>query len=319
MKSVLSTTSISGVSIYLSAMDGNYFVKKKVFDNHGQRLLFVAGLEGTGHHGWHGMIKTCVQQSYCKDTASDFTPAVIDRNSNGYFGLFSNYQNGDDKLNELYAMFEMVYNRTTVNENNTATVNQIVHILGLALGYNGPYIGMLSYPNGDTHEKSLMNPDIIPVAVFAEHFHADFRFIVLLRDEMVILRSVNKRGFGGSLESKILVASALQLHSQMMAVDRSFYHCVEYEHFSHLTVAEIRIMKDFIHPQISDQHFSEMLKSWHKNSIVINNKTTTTTFGLENRRNNTDLLLQLDLPYSRYHIAQFYLQMSKIRRLCNSQ
>jgi hypothetical protein len=69
----------------------------KLISKNRPRLLFVAGLEGTGHHAWNAMIHVCVASKHCK-IAETLTKELMhfDDEENTVKGLF-----GTEKTQEV--------------------------------------------------------------------------------------------------------------------------------------------------------------------------------------------------------------------------
>jgi hypothetical protein len=175
---------------------------------------------------------------------------------------------------------------------------------------------MLSYPNGEDRHKSMLNPDVIPLALLMEQYSTDFRVLVILRDPKAVLDSAFSRKFGGELEAKTLVASALQLYSQLLALDPKFYHCVDYDRLGDASPATVRELGDFLHPAIGKD--GSLLKEMMSKFRPPSGRTSTTSSSSAGQRDNAALLNSSAVPlmYSRYELAQLYLHIDRIRLLC---
>eukprot|EP01036_Dinobryon_divergens_P028574 gene28574-37538_t len=109
-----------------------------------------------------------------------------------------------------------------------------LYYVGLG-GHKGS--GMFSYPNYNGRFKSLDHPDIYQLGLLAEQAGMDYRVLVLQRNGLDILKSVDRRNFGTKVdeEPKILIDNAAALHAQLFLLDPRFYYCLQYEHLYDLT------------------------------------------------------------------------------------
>jgi hypothetical protein len=89
---LVSVTSCVGVNDASSILANLLSLKlplPKTVSKNSPRLLFVAGLEGTGHHAWNAMIHVCVANKHCK-VAETLTKELMhfDDAENTVKGLF---------------------------------------------------------------------------------------------------------------------------------------------------------------------------------------------------------------------------------------
>lgn len=218
------------------------------------RLLFIAGLEGTGHHAMYDMFSICNNTGNCEpDKIIGGACMRFDSSKNTMMGLF-----GSGATNE--ASREL-----TIIENRMKELKQIpgdhLFFIGLKSHTAG---GMMSYPNFNGKNKALDNPDIYVLAQLAESVGLDFRVLVLQRGAEEIVHSATSRGFGGAEgkenEPKILLASANALYGQLSSLDRKFFECVRYDELGRLKPERVKELVEFLHPHNLQKDLPEMLK-----------------------------------------------------------
>lgn len=262
-----------------------FFVKKTIFDDR-TRVLFVAGIEGSGHHAIKDVLELCFSMRLCR--AAPFSKDLFYRGS-GSQGLFgaANYSSHPDLLEvTLGRMKEFVFNvsHNLPIEDNTAydkrkvvlpghfgpenesTPPPHIYVIGLE---TFPSAGMMSYPNfNDGQTKALDHPDLIPLAILAEEAGIDLRILVLSRPAYDTLYSVIRRGYGNGYGPEILVDNAIALTHQIQMIDPAFFLCLPYEKlasYSHPEqAADLRVIAQFLHPVLDEESLQIMLKMWTK-------------------------------------------------------
>eukprot|EP01034_Spumella_vulgaris_P026448 gene26448-33027_t len=242
------------VSELLITTNSDTFALRKTAFSNRSRLLFVAGLEGTGHHAVQAMFKVCNATKICEFDALITHHAMrFDgkaQSNHGLFGASDAVNNAKDAVVIEEAMRSLV-----------ATPGDHFYFLGLGFV---PGSGMLSYPNFNGRHKSLDHPDAYTLALMAESAGLDFRVLVLQRDAADIIASTAKRGFGGALgaagEPKILIDNAAVLYSQLALLDPAFIHCVQYKTLGNLSAEARDEMVDFLHPVLMKSELAVMLK-----------------------------------------------------------
>ena len=92
------------------------------------RLLFVAGLEGSGHHGMADMFKLCANNAFCKreDVLSAYCVS-FDNDLQKSVGLFAG---GDGPNNHDY--MQRMLDRTRILASNTGEFTRMLYYLGLS-------------------------------------------------------------------------------------------------------------------------------------------------------------------------------------------
>lgn len=186
----------------------DHYLKKTVFSDR-TRLLVVAGLEGTGHHAISAMFQVCSrkQPPLCEIEKSvsikAMTYYVGQKLTRGLFGA------GDTIISLQNAIAMKASLEAAVNRSGDH-----LYFVGLG-GHKGS--GMFSYPNYNGRFKSLDHPDIYQLGLLAEQAGMDYRVLVLQRNGLDILKSVDRRNFGTKVdeEPKILIDNAAALHAQV--------------------------------------------------------------------------------------------------------
>lgn len=228
-----------------------YYLPKLTIQNASQRVLFVAGLEGTGHHSISSLLATCLEEGRCR-TMEEVSLALFSKH--GDSGLFASHKNNFLYSDNFYNYFQ----RTLLSAapNVTQAEGQHLYVLGLDQPSDA---GMMSYPNFGRGMKVLNSPDLPPLAFLFDHVaKLDFRIIVLLRDADSILRSVYARGIGGEAEARILVNQAGLLHSQLTLLDPQYFVCVYPKTIEDLSMRNKHSLHEFIHPSISAEEWKGM-------------------------------------------------------------
>lgn len=176
------------VSKYADILDRKASTVKKTQFQSQNRVLFIAGLEGTGHHAWEFAIYFCTSRKVCI-VEKELTEAMMHIEPSKWmlYGLF-----GNEGAHEDAKHLAFIYNRMrTIGEGRAGEC--ALRIIGIGLVRSS---GMLSYPNYDVLNKALARPDIITMAAIAESARVDFRVLVLQREPASIMASVERRMFG---------------------------------------------------------------------------------------------------------------------------
>ena len=184
------------------------------------RFVFVAGLEGTGHHAMTDLTKRC--------GATCVADGGISRNL---------YTNGDHPKG-AFVFGDQTAAQIVAHRNATvAAFRQQAAALGsgpprlVFLNCKRRTTGqvMMSYPTLGGPDKVLHRPDVRVLAELAEEAGVDLRVVVLQRNALDILMSTTiHRKFGSDThEASVLADNALALAAQLRAVDSAFFECVD--------------------------------------------------------------------------------------------
>lgn len=239
------------------------------------RLLFVMGLEGSGHHAVSAMMKIC-NESHIGDSVWGKHRHNQHNQHNNQHG---NSKDNDDvnkrlcepatTLSRLLMHFDFrsdvvkgLYGAADVNK--TAEYVKLVevamqrlahaegeHLFFVGLGFTRGS-GMFSYPNYNAQHKALDHPDALSLALMAESVGLDLRILVLQRSGYEIISSTVNRNFGnGASEGKILIDNAAAMLAQIQLLSHDFFKCVKYRDLGKMKSdeKEVRELADFIHPE----------------------------------------------------------------------
>lgn len=169
------------------------------------RAVFVAGLEGTGHHVWATIFENCIAAGRCRKMSDALQAAVWPASAR-------NLPAGSDGLFSLSSLSE------SWRSEQLASVSPL---LAISLGTGST--GMLSYPN-------FSNPPRIPrMDLYAQAAAAngdDLRVILMLRNAGELQESDFRRW---RRQPADLVRAAEALLQQVRGLDRRNVLCVEYE------------------------------------------------------------------------------------------
>lgn len=217
------------------------------------RLVFVAGLEGTGHHAWNAIFGKCVVSGKCAP-ATNLTQSLMQLEPkqgvvHGLFGAEDAPVNSI-QLHDVYKQMEYLAEQDEAR----------IYVVGLCFVHRS---AMLSYPNYNGANKALDHPDIAVLATLAEMAGLDLRVIVLQRSAREILTSTANRDIGRHLEPKILIDNAAALYTQLLLLDRSFYQCVQYRELGKLSGPRRHALAKFIHPTLAPPIMATMLSAVH--------------------------------------------------------
>jgi hypothetical protein len=250
------------IDIWRRRLDNAHYIDKKTFSS--SRIIYVAGLEGTGHHAFESMVSRCLNNTIITNITTsssnaDVKPCEIDEELSKL--LMLNIPIGQVKLGLFFTEdSQHVHSLVQKIESRMAMLasKQGDHVYFIGLGYPRE-TGMHSYPSYGGSQKALNHPDVYVLAQLAEKSHADLRIIVLQRNAKDILKSTKGRHFGGSEEPRILIDNAAILYTQLMLIDPRFVYCVKYEEMSNLSHDKAKSLINFLHPQIIKPFWNDMI------------------------------------------------------------
>jgi hypothetical protein len=250
-------------------------IRKKAESEHG-RMLFVAGLEGTGHHAMRSFLEQCVKSESnnnpkaCigEDQLSLHMMTWVPKNNmiHGIFGTGHAYKNQSDAfMGDMKGVHEAMH---TISVKRDAAQ---VHIVGLSYGGESTHglSGMFSYPNYDGIHKALDIPDVTLLAALAESSKVDLRIIVLLRDSQDMLMSYVRRfQINAYAEALTMVNAMSALYTQLAMIDRKFYKCLQFESLGTMSVQEQDELITFIHPTALVNDRDKMFGAFRKRPLI---------------------------------------------------
>jgi hypothetical protein len=190
-----------------------------------RRIVFIAGLEGSGHHLWRDIFERCEGTGDCVKSVGLAIALWSEHDKSGLFNNYAPTGEYDDAATEgVRSAFQALSSHEGLLWVNGAH----------SRGY-GP-TGMMSYPNFGGPDKINQHPDVWEFAKIAEAVGEDLRILFIGRQARSLLTStaVHRHFAPYSTEAVILAHNARVLALQLRALDRKFVRCVEYEHLPDL-------------------------------------------------------------------------------------
>ena len=213
----------------------NHITKTRFSNN--TRFIFVAGLEGTGHHflgnilqGSHIFRVSSADPIRCNLMRLDSSRGLFDLNMDS-----DAYHQQEQKTIKLFR---------TLSSNSTSFT---LRVLNTHIDANeNCYTGMMSYPNGISGTSW---PDLGSLAEMAERAGIDLRIIVLTRPSIPMIRSISSRVRNVQKNSHLAEIGAIKLSKQLSSIDASFYSCVSYDDLTSVTRDAIQKLQNFLVPE----------------------------------------------------------------------
>jgi hypothetical protein len=217
-------------------------IKKNVYSSN-TRLLFVAGLDGSGHDILKTMFNSCKS---CK-AAPSLSHALMyhDEKHEVLRGLFST--NDTETVMQQFSLVADEMKKLVGGPND-----EELHIIGLSLM---PGIEIMSYPNSHTHERVMNHPDLQILAFLSEKLNIDLRILVLQTSSQILLSDVTS-----PLEERVLIEAASAFYTELKLLDSKFLYCISPEKIYSMSTDERQAMAEFIHPSIVPKVLNEMWK-----------------------------------------------------------
>ena len=180
------------------------------------RVLFVAGLEGSGHHMWQQVLGRCFRRGLCETDANLSTLLHAVRHRDGPHGQLAKKGLFEHALQDgafvyesppaetearLARVRERLHAAASSSKPRLLVLNGIGGGLGMCVPLHGKdngtrgtttwCSGMLSYPNMAGLNRALHNPDLYRLARWAEAAGADLRVVVVRRSALATLLSTS--------------------------------------------------------------------------------------------------------------------------------
>ena len=154
-----------------------HYVKKTV--DAPARFLFIAGLEGSGHHSLSNMFAMCVRRRVlCRHDRE--LGQLLHGNRSHPTGIFVYGRQAAADIAALRKrFFARLQHLRDAPRDRGAPVLYLLNVN--ADGATIPDAGMMSYPNFGPPDKVLHHPDMQTLATMAEAAGADLRVLVVLR------------------------------------------------------------------------------------------------------------------------------------------
>jgi len=219
------------------ASASQFLVRKTSFSER-HRVLFVAGLEGTGHHMWPYVLKASCPEGLCAaDAEVSLALFSAGKVPNGHSWELESSVFAVDVGDAARRRAGVA---TVVAGLRAAALEPRHSLLALnAVGggggqcVNASCSGMMSYPNFQGPGRPLHYPDVYRLARWAEEAGADLRVVVMTRNALDTLASTTvHRSFASWEQQSVILTNAVAaLKQQLDLVDPRFYACAPFEGF----------------------------------------------------------------------------------------
>lgn len=216
------------------------------------RFVFVAGLEGSGHHAWRDAFAGCTDGdgdgSPCRFACGLATLLSggsddAQRGKLSSAGLF--HQPGNSSRAAALRLEVMQELRRLASP--SAAARPALYLLNLGQT-PGAQVGMMSFPNWGAGRQRGAMPDLVELSTLAEAAGADLRVLLLTRPaaEMLASTSEHRRFATPARQAAVLTAAAHALDGQLHRIDSRFVFCVDTRR-----AASTRHLASFLHPALA--------------------------------------------------------------------
>lgn len=205
-------------------------LKKNIFSNQA-KFVFVVGLEGTGHHLFQKIYKSCKNCNFFSEwmtVESEFTIPQLRNFLNWRHGFFGS-QNTLKNFEKIKLSFKNYFPEIQKKYFNDASLGNRTVALNCCCE---PNPGMYSYPNGWGDCLQLQYPDVRLLADLFEESGLDLRIVVLVRNPLDILISTTVlRGMGEWERQVVNYERMLRLGilTQLNRLDSKFFKCLDFD------------------------------------------------------------------------------------------
>mmetsp|Transcript_19562 Transcript_19562/g.50524 ORF Transcript_19562/g.50524 Transcript_19562/m.50524 type:complete len:290 (+) Transcript_19562:204-1073(+) len=224
-------------------------------------LLFVAGLEGTGHHLWKEHLNKCRSSGFCSALPHRYAMDIFAE------------QETLHKTPRVFTEARLHRGAELLNQSALAVNGSGIVVLNTLTD------GMHSYPTGGPFPrraqhgdgKFLTFPDVYELSRMADVASLDLRVLVLMRPASEILHStIVKRNYSHNpLEQHaVLVAAATALAQQVTRVPARHVRCVWSMSLASEEEAELDDLLHFIHPNMPEQVRKMLRRSFRQAPIA---------------------------------------------------
>lgn len=216
---------IDGLSASLQGRQSAQIIRKTKFSD-STRVVFVAGLEGTGHHATRIFFENCRRTSLC--IAALQLSALLYSGGNKAQGMFAYPQ--DSAPFAAVEQKRIDFLRALARFGNASKLVVLNTLSELHAHKGRPLTGMISYPNFSGEFRGFQHVDVHEIASLAEKAGIDFRVLVLSRPAKEILVSTTEhRHFDARpQQAAVLADDAAALAAQLQLLDSSFIMCLPY-------------------------------------------------------------------------------------------
>jgi len=206
------------------------FVSKTNHPTANSRSLVLVGGEGTGHHLWSTVLKSCMKsmgRCYEDSVLSQSLWRALRVKSKNRSAIFQIFRSP-----ERAPFPQKLYTSTIDRLRQNAENDKLVVINDLKKDR------MLSYPSGGGpmvgSEKIFHYPDVAVLAKMAEEAGSDLRVMVVLREAMACFTTgERKAGYKKPRATELYAATYVHNYraivAQLSRIDLQFIRCIEYE------------------------------------------------------------------------------------------
>ena len=197
------------------------------------RFVFVAGVEGTGHHGI-GNLLTSLRQ-YRSHSVPVYKQLDADDHLSQFIWKMFGHQSYTFHERAKKQLTVRIAWRISQSTRNAAPGEPMVVVINGIRENEG---GMMSYPNTDFEDKAILHPSLQLLAQMFEANNADLRVVALTRSGGSSLASTVKREHAVSLvgkphafyyQARVLRSSLAALAADMAALDPAFVTTISME------------------------------------------------------------------------------------------
>eukprot|EP00050_Salpingoeca_kvevrii_P011541 m.16151 g.16151 ORF g.16151 m.16151 type:complete len:338 (-) comp3479_c1_seq1:294-1307(-) len=198
--------------------------KRGIFDAKTPGFVFLAGLEGTGHHLWHTLFRSC--KKLACGTSKDLSFGVAEGNPTH----MKRKANGT-------AWHDLLYNAIKMSQQTTRMRSwprtYLINIQDTST------FGMMSYPNYGGRRKETQLTDMVRLAEIMREAEGDLRIVIMLRHpheivssdirRMSLMDAVASRRVPIPRELSILADAYRMILVDMMILDIEYFLCTDYD------------------------------------------------------------------------------------------
>ena len=211
------------------------------------RVVFIMGLEGTGHHAWSNIYNTCIRTGVGPCASNETLTTLLYKGGPLPEGIFA-YGASPSDSPALVACRQRLF-LSALAELKEKASSELIFLNGAEVKE-----GHLSFPSYNGPHKALHQPDVVALARLCESVGVDLRLVVMLRDTDAITASTVKRAFGkdSAHEVAVLTNNAAVMTAQLSLLDPAFTSCVQYDDMGDPHKADVReSLASFLHPKLT--------------------------------------------------------------------
>lgn len=236
------------------------YVQKSQFGNlpDSVRVVFVAGLEGSGHHAWEAVFRACWKASSICHVPQAIQKLLYQNNTWGLFNAW--FSTEWQWYNQREALVQHLQHEKVKREKMGGG------ILILNTASYVQQVGEMSYPNfAQGPERALRRPDLHLLAWACEQAGIDLRIVVLNRDaEQIFHSTVTHRRFARPIrQTDVLVDNGFALYGQLSTIDKRFVKCIGIYDPASPPFNRLTELGAFLHPRFMNSEKTLWDKVFH--------------------------------------------------------